>query len=128
MAGAQPEVWAADVFGSQQGHGSQEQACLAHQVRDMQYTIDTGNTIFAPAMLAFLQRVVQLVRKRVQFQDGTMPRHRRELPKRLAVVLELEPTQADGIQPRKRYRKARERLLVFMSAVFRKVTNGFRVE
>lgn len=32
-----------------------------------------------------------------------MQRHRRELLKRLAAVLELEPTQADGIRLRKRY-------------------------
>ena len=75
-----------------------------------------------------------------------MQRHRRGLLKRLAAVLELEPTQADGIRLRKRYLKVREQLLVFMSdrevpttnnvseqalrmsAVFRKVTNGFRVE
>ena len=75
-----------------------------------------------------------------------MQRHRRELLKRLAAVLEREPTQADGIRLRKRYLKVRAQLLVLMSdrevpttdnvseqalrvsAVFRKVTNGFRVE
>ena len=146
MAGARPEVWVADLFGSQQGHGSKAQVCLAHQVRDVQYAIDAGDTIFAPAMLAFLQRAVHLGRKREQVKDSTMQRHRRELLKRLAAVLELEPTQADGIRLRKRYLKVREQLLVFMSdrevpttnnvseqalrmsAVFRKVTNGFRVE
>ena len=146
MAGARPEVWVADLFGSQQGHGEQAQVCLAHQVRDVQYAIDAGDAIFAPAMLEFLQRAVHLGRKRAQVKDRTMQRHRRELLKRLAAVLELEPTQADGIRLRKRYVKVREQLLVFMSdrevpttnnvseqalrlsAVFRKVTNGFRVE
>ena len=146
MAGARPEVWVADLFGSQQGHGSKAQVCLAHQVRDVQYAIDAGDTIFAPAMLAFLKRAVQLGRKREKVKDSTMQRHRRELLKRLAAVLELEPTQADGIRLRKRYLKVQEQLLVFMSdrevpttnnvseqalrmsAVFRKVTNGFRVE
>lgn len=146
MAGARPEVWVADLFGSQQGHGSKAQVCLAHQVRDVQYALDAGDTIFAPAMLAFLKRAVQLGRKREKVKDSTMQRHRRELLKRLAAVLELEPTQADGIRLRKRYLKVQEQLLVFMSdrevpttnnvseqalrmsAVFRKVTNGFRVE
>ena len=120
--------------------------CLAHQVRDAQYAIDVGATIFAPAMLAFLQRVVQPWRKREQVKDSTMQRHRRELLKRLEAVLELEPTQADGIRLRKRYLKVREQLLVFMSdrevpttnnvseqalrmsVDFRKVKNGFQVE
>ena len=146
MAGARPEVWVADLFGSQQGHGTQAQVCLAHQVRDVQYAIDAGDTIFAPAMLEFLKRAVHLGRKRERVKDSTMQRHRRELLKRLATVLELEPTQADGIRLHKRYTKVQAQLLVFMSdrevpttnnvseqalrmsAVFRKVTNGFRVE
>ena len=66
---------------------------LAHQVRDVLYAIDAGDTMFAPAMLAFLQRAVHLGRKREQLQDSTMQRHRRELLKRLAAVLELDPTQ-----------------------------------
>ena len=33
---------------------------LAHQVRDVLYAIDAGDTIFVPAMLAFLQRAVHL--------------------------------------------------------------------
>ena len=66
---------------------------LAHQVRDVLNAIDAGDTIFAPAMLAFLRRAVRLGRKRDQVQDSTMQRHRRELLKRLAEVLELDPTQ-----------------------------------
>lgn len=66
---------------------------LAHQVRDVQYAIDARDTIFAPAMLAFLERAVHLGRKREQVQDSTMQRHRREVLKRLAAALELDPTQ-----------------------------------
>jgi len=74
-----------------------------------------------------------------------MQRYRRELLKRLAAVLELEPPQADGIRLCKRYRKVGEQLLLYMrdrelpttnnvseqvlrlSSIFRKVTNSFRV-
>ena len=59
---------------------------------------------------------------------------------------QLEPTQADGLWLRQRYRKVRKQLLVFLSerevpptnnvseralrpsTIFRKVTNGFRAE
>ena len=136
----------ADLFGSQQGHGSKAQVCLAHQVPEMQYAIDAGDAILEPAMLAFRQRAAHLGRKRERVKDSTMQCHRGELLKRLAAVLELGSAQVDGIQLRKRYLKVREQLLVFMSdrevpttnnvseqalrmsAVFRKVTNGFRVE
>ena len=33
LDGARPEVWVADLFGSQQGHGERGQVCLAHQLR-----------------------------------------------------------------------------------------------
>ena len=97
-------------------------------------------------MLAFRQRAAHLGRKRERVKDSTMQRHRRELLKRLAAVLELDSTQVDGIRVRKRCLNVREQLLVFMSdrevpttnnvseralrmsAVFRKVTNAFRVE
>ena len=146
MVWARPEVLVADLVGSWQRHGTQAQVSLGHHVRDMQYAIDEGDTVLAPAMLAFLQRAVQLGRKREKVQDSTMQRHRLELLKRLAAVLELEQTRAGGIRLRKRYRKVREQLLVSMSdrevpttnnvseqalrmsAVFRKMTNGFRVE
>lgn len=66
---------------------------LTHQVRDVLYATDVGDKIFAPAMLAFLERAVHLGRKREQVQDSTMQRHRRELLKRLTAALELDPTQ-----------------------------------
>ena len=126
MAGARPEVWVADLFGPQQGHGPKAQVCLAHQFRDVQYALDVGDTMFAPAKLAFLLRAVQLGRRREHVKGNTMQRHQRGLLKRLAAALELEPTQTDGIRLCKRYLKVREQLLVFMSD--RKVTNGFRVK
>ena len=146
VAGARPEVWVADLFGSQQGQGSQARVCLAHQVPEMQYAIDAGDAILEPAMLAFRQRAAHLGRKRERVKDSTMRCHRRKLLKRLAAVLELGSTQVDGIRLHKRCLKVREQLLVLMSdrevpttnnaseqalrmsAVFRKVTNAFRVE
>ena len=77
-------------------------------------------------------------------KDVTLKRHRRDLLKRLDAVLELEPEQEDGQRLRKRYRKCRESLLVFVtdrevpftnneseralrpSVIHRKVTNGQR--
>ena len=146
LAGARPAIGVADLFGSQQGHGEHMQVCLAHQMRDVRYALEAGDTIFAPGMKAFLERAFRLGQKRERVQDRTLARHRRDMLRRLDALLELEPTQADGLRLRKRYRKVREQLLVFLSerevpptnnvseralrpsTIFRKVTNGFRAE
>src|SRR6266481_3659202 len=43
-----PDVWVADRYAAQAGHGKERQLCLAHLLRDAQYAIDTGDTGFAP--------------------------------------------------------------------------------
>ena len=112
LAGARPEVWVADLFGSQQGHGERGQVCLAHQLRDVQYALEA---VFAPAMLAWLQRAIKVGQKRERVKDATLQRHRRDLRKRLEEILQLEPQQADGQRLRKRYAKCKEGLLVFVT-------------
>ena len=146
LDGARPEVWVADLFGSQQAHGERGQVCLAHQSRDVQYALDAGDAVFAPAMLAWLQRAIQVGQKRERVKDVTLQRHRRDLRKRLEEILQLEPEQADGQRLRQRYAKCKEGLLVLVtdrevpftnneseralrpSVIFRKVTNGTRSE
>ena len=136
----------ADLFGSQQGHGERGQVCLAHQLRDVQYALDAGDAVFAPAMLAWLQRAIQVGQKRERVKDATLQRYRRDLRKRLEEILQREPEQANGQRLRKRYAKCKEGLLVFVtdrevpftnndserplrpSVIFRKVTNGSRSE
>ena len=98
------------------------------------------------AVLAWLQRAIQVGQKRERVKDATLQRHRRDLRKRLEEILQREPEQADGQRLRKRYAKCKEGLLVFVtdrevpftnneseralrpSVIFRKVTNGTRSE
>src|ERR1700751_3394316 len=55
---SKPEVWVADLYAAQAGHGNGRQLCLAHLLRDAQYAIDTGDTGFAPGFYKLLQRAV----------------------------------------------------------------------
>ena len=96
LDGARPEVWVADLFGSQQGHGERGQVCLAHQLRAVQYALGAGDAVFAPAMLAWLQPGIKVGQKRERVKDVTLQRHRRDLRKRLEAILQREPEQADG--------------------------------
>jgi hypothetical protein len=50
MAGHQPTIWVSDLYGAQQRHADLWPVYLAHQLRDCQYAIETGDTIFAPHM------------------------------------------------------------------------------
>ncbi|MDQ7033662.1 MAG: hypothetical protein Q9P01_02155, partial [Anaerolineae bacterium] len=57
----QTEVWISDVFSSQMCHSAQEyQICLAHQLRDLQYLIDSHQCQWADRMQTLLRRAIHL--------------------------------------------------------------------
>ena len=56
LAGARPKVWISDRLAAQAGHAEQHQVCLAHLLRDAQYAIDDGDTVFTPGFKALLKR------------------------------------------------------------------------
>jgi transposase len=145
MAGHKPEVWVSDLFSAQKNHpASNWQVCLAHQLRDCQYAIDAGDTIFAPVFKQILLRSFVIHKKHQKLSDGTRYQYRCDLNRRLKRALALVPEQKDGIRLQKRYRDIEEHLFLFLedatipptnnsseqalrlSVIFRKVTNGFR--
>jgi len=145
LAGAKPDVWISDRLAAQGRHGLAHQVCLAHLIRDAQYAIDAGDTVFAPGFKAFLQRACAIGRRRANLTDATMAAYARKLRRERDALLDLEPTNRQGNHLRAAmFVDCRERLLVFMtrrdveptnnaserelrpSVIFRKVTNGFR--
>ena len=66
--GAQPEVWVADRYGGQQGHGATRQMCLAHLLRDAVYASEDGDGGFAPGFRLLLLRALEPV---AQSASGT---------------------------------------------------------
>jgi transposase len=77
MAGHRPSIWVSDLYGAQQGHADLWQVCLAHQLRDCQYAIDAGDTVFAPRMKALLLRAVVLARRRKSLAERTRRTYRK---------------------------------------------------
>jgi transposase len=147
LAGARPKVWLSDRLLAQCTHAEAHQFCLGHLIRDAQYAIDHGDTIFAPQFKAFLQDACAVGRRRPELSDSTIDRHRRRLQRELDRLLDLKPTDAEGSHLRAAIDvTARDKLLVFLtrrdveatnneseralrpSVIFRKVTNGFRSE
>ena len=145
LDGARPKVWLSDRLLAQCKHAEAHQFCLAHLIRDAQYAIDAGDTVFAPAFKAFLQRACDIGRRRPDLADATIKAYARTLARELDRLLKLKPTNAEGRHLRDAiYVDASDKLLVFLtrrdveptnnvseralrpSVIFRKVTNGFR--
>jgi transposase len=60
-----PEFWVSDRYGGQMGWASvNNQVCLAHLIRDVQYAIDAGDDIFAPELRHLLGRACRIGRRR----------------------------------------------------------------
>jgi transposase len=145
LDGARPKVWVSDRLLAQCNHAEAHQFCLAHLIRDAQYAIDAGDTVFAPEFKAFLQRACDIGRRRPDLADTTIKAYGRTLARELDRLLKLKPTNAEGRHLRDAIIvDAQDKLLVFLtrrdveptnneseralrpSVIFRKVTNCFR--
>jgi len=144
MGGHRPALWVSDLYSAQQGHAADWQICLAHQLRDCQFAIDAGDTVFAPRMKRLLLRAFVLARRRHHLAESTRRQYRERLDRDLDAIMGLAPTTKDGRRLRKRYGKVRCHLFTFLdhpeidpdnnsserelrpTATYRKVTGGFR--
>lgn len=144
LQGAVPEIWVADRYAGQNGHGTQRQVCLAHLLRDAQYAIDEGDTVFAPGFKSLLKRAAGIGRRRDTLKDSTLAQYRADLDRRLTKLLRAPPTTKAGQKLARAIRKCRNDLFIFVtrrdvpctnngseralrpSVIFRKVTGCFR--
>ena len=144
LGDAKPDVWVADRYAAQAGHGNERQLCLAHLLRDAQYAIDSGDTGFAPGFYKLLQRATGIGQRRPELKDSTLAQYRANLDRRLDKLLATNPTTEVGQKLARGIRKCRGDLFVFVthrdvpatnnqceralrpSVIFRKVTGGFR--
>ena len=133
-----------DLHGAQRGHGDLWQVCLAHQLRDLRYATEAGDTVFAPRLKALLLRAVLLARRRLELKASTRREYRRRLERDLDAALALRPDNRHGQRLRRRYLAVRDSLFTFLErpeappdnngserdlrpmVVYRKVTGGFR--
>ena len=113
-------------------------------MRDCQYGIDAGDTVFAPRMKMLLLRAVVLARRRKRLAESTRRAYLRRLDHDLNVIMGLAPGNPHGQRLRQRYGKLRNSLFTFLehpdappdnngserelrpTATYRKVTGGFR--
>lgn len=147
LQGALPEVWVADRYGGQLGHGAVRQMCLAHLLRDAKYAIEDGDTVFAPGFRQLLLRAVAIGKRRDTLKDSTLRQYQADLDRRLSRLLSGPvPRNKAARRLFRAMRRDRDDLFRFItrrdvpytnnaceralrpSVIFRKVTNCFRAE
>ena len=145
LGDAQPQVWVSDLGSAQLGHPARMlQICLAHQVRDLQYVVDTHRCAWAYRLQALLYRAMRLGKHRNSIPPDAYCYQVACLEQALDALLAQFPNNPDSQRLRERYRKHRHSLFVFLhrpdvpptnnaseqalrnSVIYRKVTGGFR--
>lgn len=147
LDGHRPHHWVSDRYGGQLGWAEKDnQVCLAHLIRDVQYAIDAGDTILAPGVRHLLGHACQLGQRRAHLADSTLRTYAADLERKLDKLLAKTPTHPEGIKLHRMLKKVRRHLFVFMTnravpptnngseralrpcVTFRKITNGFRTQ
>jgi len=144
LDGARPKVWVADRYAAQNGHGEQRQVCLAHLLRDAQFAIDSGDTVFGPGLKALLKRACNIGKRRDRLADATLAQYLARLEHNLTDLMKQEVLNKQGCKLVRAIKKCGGDLFVFMtrrdapytnngseralrlSVIFRKVTGCFR--
>jgi transposase len=144
LGGYRPAVWVSDRYAGQQNLAPAHQACLAHLLRDVQYAIDCGDTIFAPRLRELLRWAIRIGRRRGQLRDTTLRHYRARAERRLDALVALPAAHPAGRALQTAVKAWRTKFFVFLedpdvpatnnacereirpSVVFRKVTGGFR--
>jgi transposase len=144
MGGHKPAVWVSDRYAGQQDMATAHQVCLAHVLRDVQYAIDCGDAVFAPALAKLLAWTIRVGRRRDDLKDSTLQQYRAKADRDLDRLLATPAPHPAGRTLQAQVKAWRTKFFVFLedrrvsatnnvaereirpSVVFRKVTGGFR--
>ncbi len=143
-----PAVWVSDRYAGQQDLAPAHQVCLAHVLRDVQYAIDCGDTVFAPRLRDLLRDLlrwaIRIGQRRQTLQLTTLRRYHVRAERRLDALVAIPAAHPAGRDLQTAVKAWRTKFFVFLedpgvpatnnacereirpSVVFRKVTGGFR--
>jgi transposase len=142
------DVWVADLSSAQRRgarlHAAQFAMCHAHQLRDLQYAIDAGDTFFAHAFIQLLIAAKTWSEHRERFTPEEWTRLVARIHQTCDELLTLPVKTPESQNLQRRYRELRDAIFVFLdnpdvpfdnnaseralrnSVIHRKVTGGFR--
>jgi len=144
LGGYRPAVWVSDRYAGQQDLAPAHQVCLAHVLRDVQYAIDCGDTVFAPRLRDLLRWAIRIGRRRQALQPTTLRHYHARAERRLDALVAGSAAHPAGRELQTAVKAWRTKFFVFLedpdvpatnnacereirpSVVFRKVTGGFR--
>lgn len=145
MADAHPQVWVSDTYSAQMNHPTHHyQLCRVHQVRDLQYVIETEDCAWAKQVQALFRRAIHLRNVRDKLPQKRFVLLGQACGWKLDNLLADEPPSEDSQRLWRRFHKHRSALLLFLeredvpptnnaseqalrnSVIYRKVTGGFR--
>ena len=144
LDGHRPEVWISDRYAGQQDLAQAHQVCLAHVLRDVQYAIDCGDSVFAPRIRDHLRWAIRVGKRRESLKDSTLKSYAAKADRRLDTLLTMPVAHPAGKTLQRQIKAWRTKFFVFLedrrvpptnnisereirpSVIFRKVTNGFR--
>lgn len=114
--GHRPDYWVSDRLAAQMGWAKKEhQVCLAHLLRDVQYAIDAGDSVFEPRLRDLLRKVCAIGRRREELADPTLRAHERTLDDQLDKLLRLTPKAAEGRKLVDMIKRFRQHFFVFVT-------------
>ena len=148
LKGNVPLTWISDLYSGQLKNPALKlQICLAHQLRNCKYAVDCKDEIFAPVMIELILEGIVLGKQYQKIPSSEYETKVQAVLEKLTKALTLNPTKKEGIRLHKRYTKHKDSIFLFledpskipptnnsseqairMSVIFRKITNGFRVE
>ncbi len=87
LGGYRPAVWVSDRYAGQQDLAPAHQVCLAHVLRDVQYAIDCGDTVFAPRLRDLLRWAIRIGRRRDALRPTTLRHYHARAERRLDALV-----------------------------------------
>jgi transposase len=115
MFDAVAQVWCSDLFSAQLIAQTRRFAiCHAHQLRDLQFAIDAGDTIFAPAFQLLLREALQLTRVRNDLSSKAYQRSVEAVQLTAQVLLDMPTNHEAGQALQRRYHRHWDKLWTFL--------------
>jgi transposase len=109
------DVWMSDLYSAQLSVNSKRYAiCNAHQLRDLQYAIDAGDTVFAPMMQHLLREGLRLTKRRSDLEPDAYQQQVDEIKQTAQWLNQLDVPHPDVQRLQKRFCKHFDAMWLFL--------------